>query len=80
MGLEYYEIASYAVFSGTICCVVFHNALGLPLGPIWVFPSVAALRPDAVMLLQGAMFGCVGALGAVIFLPVKKTELEILIS
>ena len=74
MGLEYYEIASYAVFSGTICCVLFHSALNLPLGGIWIFTSLDALKPDALMLLQGAMFGVVGAMGAVTFLQVKTRE------
>lgn len=71
MGLEYYESISYAVFSGTICCAIFHVAIGEPLGGIWDF-KVDLGRPTASQLLQGTAFGVVGAAGAVLFLKVHK--------
>lgn len=63
LGYEYFEHALAAIFSGTICLVVFRAMANLPIQPIWkIVPGkdiIAASTPT--MIATGALLGLVGA-------------------
>eukprot|EP00850_Spirogloea_muscicola_P007899 SM000041S15458 [mRNA] locus=s41:269498:272769:+ [translate_table: standard] len=70
MGLEFYESATYAVFSGTASCILYHYIMGLPLGGIWEFGGAALGRPTLHNLMLGFFLGAVGACAAFVFLKI----------
>lgn len=67
LGYEYFEHALAAIFSGTVCLVVFRALAGLEIGPIWHIAPVKLDGSSPSMVVQGAMLGLLGAGLAAIF-------------
>lgn len=67
LGYEYFEHALEAIFSGTLCLVVFRGMAGLPIGPIYFFTSDTLKSSSAKMVVIGAVLGLVGAGIAALF-------------
>lgn len=79
LGFEYFEHALEAIFSGTMCLVVFRGMAGLPIGPIYFFTSETLKDSSANMVVVGAVLGLFGAGIAALFAHghwalVKKLE------
>lgn len=69
-GLEYYEALIPAVLSAILSFAVFRFNTGLTIGGIYHFAAVPKL--ELINLAQGAIFGALGALVAVIFIVVFR--------
>lgn len=69
-GLEYYEALIPAVLSAILSFAVFRFNTGLTIGGIYHFAAVPKL--ELINLAQGAIFGALGALVAVIFVLVFR--------
>lgn len=69
-GLEYYEALIPAVLSAILSFAVFRFNTGLTIGGIYHFAAVPKL--ELINLAQGAIFGALGALVAVIFVVVFR--------
>ena len=54
-GIEYFEHAVEAVFSGTICMAVFRTLAGMPIGAIWSITSVHMSSAEPVHILYGGL-------------------------
>lgn len=67
LGYEYFEHALAAIFSGTICLVVFRGLAGLPIGPIWEISKVHIASSSAWMVCVGTVLGLYGAFLAFLF-------------
>ncbi len=69
LGYEYFEHALAAIFSGTICLVVFRGLAGLEIGPIWdITPGKEMIKASsAPMVATGAVLGLIGASLASLF-------------
>lgn len=69
-GLEYYEALIPAVLSAILSFAVFRFNTGLTIGGIYHFAAHPKL--ELINLAQGAIFGALGALVAVIFIVVFR--------
>ncbi|KAK9829338.1 hypothetical protein WJX72_005245 [[Myrmecia] bisecta] len=67
-GLQFYEVATYAVATGTICLVVFRALSGLPFGSIWDFQTADPSVLDYRHVLVGVLMGMVAAVAAIVFM------------
>lgn len=69
LGYEYFEHALAAIFSGTICLVVFRGLAGLDIGPIWeIVPRENMMsQSSSSMVATGALLGLIGAGIAALF-------------
>lgn len=55
-GLQFFEVASYAIATGLVALVVFRGLLQRPFGAVWDFPDTFP-EVDYRHVILGACFG-----------------------
>ncbi|KAL3161825.1 hypothetical protein ABBQ38_008915 [Trebouxia sp. C0009 RCD-2024] len=72
-GMQFYEVATYAVATGALCLVVFRALSGLPFGAIWEFTQAAPhFHVDFRHVILGAAVGVVAAAFALLFMVIHR--------
>lgn len=77
-GMQFYEIATYAVGTGALCLVVFRALSGIPFGAIWVFTQAAPqFHVDFRHVLLGAVVGVIAAVFAILFMKIHHAFVKV---
>ncbi|KAK9836389.1 hypothetical protein WJX84_004459 [Apatococcus fuscideae] len=76
-GMQFYEVATYAVACGTICLTVFRFLTGSPFGQVWAFPEGFPIV-DYRHVLFGIAAGVVAAGLAILFMHMYKLVFKLL--
>ncbi|KAK9821879.1 hypothetical protein WJX74_008487 [Apatococcus lobatus] len=70
-GMQFYEVATFAVACGTICLTVFRGLTRAPFGQVWAFPEGLPVV-DFRHVLFGIAAGMVAACLAILFMHMYK--------
>lgn len=65
MGMQFFDVAVYAVGSGGICLAVYRGLQGAAFGEIWAFPG--APQSTAAEIVMGAVVGAIAGGVGILF-------------
>lgn len=71
MGMQFFDVAVYAIGAGGICLTIYRGLQGVSFGEIWHFPDVP--QSSAAEVILGA---AVGVIAGVVGIAFRRCELE----
>ena len=71
MGMQFFDVAVYAIGAGGLCLVVYRGLQGVSFGEIWHYPDVP--QSTAAEVILGA---AVGAIAGVMGIAFRRCEVE----